>query len=99
MRKYFEEQIRTTKPLTKDGIDAMRENRIANGVSTKSLDILQPGDKILFCMVEEDGPTEAEGHNGRLHMVKVLESELDDFASKHEYLRKGPGAIHIFREK
>ena len=87
MTEYFKEQLKLAEPLTEEKIEGLKQNRIADGVSTKSLDHVVPGDVFLFVMVNYDqGLNEDGSRRLRCNIEKILEREIDDFCSKHKFI-------------
>lgn len=87
MREYFEKQLAESTPLTEEKIEELKQNRIANGVSTESLDHVVPGDVFLFVMVNYDQGLNEDGSRGlQCNIEKILEREIEDFCSKHKFL-------------
>lgn len=102
MREYFEKQLEEAEPLTEEKIEEMRQNRIANGLSTETLDHVVPGDVFLFVMVNRDlGLNEDGSRNLQCNIEKILEREIDDFCAVYEFLEMTGknGALPRFKEK
>lgn len=102
MREYFEKQLENAQPLTDEMIEGLKQNRIANGVSTDSLDGVVPGDVFLYVMVNYDQGLNEDGSRGlQCNIEKILEREIDEFCSTHEFLEMvgKDGAMPRFKEK
>jgi len=96
MIEYFKEQLEKTIPLTNDMINELKENRIANNLSTDSLNHYQEGDVVLHYMIESTGPTE-DGSNVTLEVYKILEREVNDKLKDMKFVRM-VGAMPIFTD-
>jgi len=82
-KKYFEAQIEDVEPLTEESIEGMQQSRIDAGMSTESLNLFVPGDKLLVALIYNQEPgTEF----GRIDFVKVLESEIEEFCKNLEFV-------------
>ena len=87
MKEYFEEQLKNAEPLTEEKIEALRQNRIENGLSTDSLEDVVPGDIFLFVMVNYDKGTNEDGSRKlECNIEKILEREIDDFCDAHNFI-------------
>lgn len=101
MNEHFEEQLKNTEALTEESIQALKQSRIDNDLSTASLDGLVPGDKFLFVMIERDaGPNENGGRNLTLNIEKILETEIEEFEASNEFLEMaGNGSLPRYKEQ
>ena len=87
MNEHFKEQLAHTEPLTEESIKELKQARIDQGHSTKSLEELVPGDKMLFVMVEYSKGDDEDGRPKlQINIERILERDIESFEDTHEFI-------------
>jgi hypothetical protein len=94
MKEFFEDQIEKAIPLEQDIVDQLKLKDDLMG------NIVETGDKVLYCIIETEGPTE-DGGDHHLEVMRILERSLDIFAEKYTFERFAGEAprFPVFKEK
>jgi len=100
IRKAVTDQLENTQPITTEMVDSIVENAIENETKRTEGEIREQypiGDRLVYALIERPALEDSD-FNISLEIVRVLESEFEEFDKNHEYVTTGDNHIPRFKE-